>query len=200
LNGATPQQALTYIQSFALTPYSSKELLRILNNSSIDKSQAYSAIPFVQAYKAKGTEGADKFLQSILRKDTGGVTKMEIDIDKPALFTKISDPPSIFSHQVEVDEGKMMSSPTKYKFNDVPSVARFLEQTLNNPASKEKSFVLTSDWLALLKALKTNVELTRSSLNFAHQKLAQLHKEMPSVLYSLLMSIMENAKVGAFLG
>lgn len=59
----TPEQALEFIQSFALSSYSCAQLLEILNNYELSQSnkEKYKwAIPFVRAYNLKGVSGAEQ--------------------------------------------------------------------------------------------------------------------------------------------
>uniref|UniRef100_A0A915ENQ0 Uncharacterized protein n=1 Tax=Ditylenchus dipsaci TaxID=166011 RepID=A0A915ENQ0_9BILA len=66
LEGVNAEQALDFIQSFALSTFSCTHLLTIINESELGKSQAAKpAIPFVKAYKKKGAKGADQFLNAM---------------------------------------------------------------------------------------------------------------------------------------
>lgn len=63
LEGINSEQALKFIQSFSLSPYSCSRLLDILNNTEINSNdeEKYScALPFVRAYKLKGVVGTEK--------------------------------------------------------------------------------------------------------------------------------------------
>lgn len=60
LEGVTPEQALEFVQSFALSSFSCTNLLMIINSSDLGKSKkALVAVPFVRAYKLRGAKGCD---------------------------------------------------------------------------------------------------------------------------------------------
>ena len=60
MDGVSAKQALEFIQSFGLTPFSCSQLLSILNKSDLDTKTMKPALPYVRAYRLKGAKGSDE--------------------------------------------------------------------------------------------------------------------------------------------
>lgn len=172
-----------------MSAFSCTELLNILNKSSIAKtSAAQAAIPFVRAYS--NCAGADQFLKAAQQSPTDEL-KMEVDSNGPALFIPIK-PPSFFEPDVEMiddeDDGQIgnKEAPT---FDNAQSVTDYLNKAIKEPESKDQAFVMSINWIRLLQALKTNLEMAGAAMTFAQVNLTLLNQEYPAILCSLLSCI-----------
>uniref|UniRef100_A0A914CWE2 Integrator complex subunit 1 INTS2-binding domain-containing protein n=1 Tax=Acrobeloides nanus TaxID=290746 RepID=A0A914CWE2_9BILA len=78
LDGVSAKQALEFIQSFGLTPFSCSQLLSILNKSDLDTKTMKPALPYVRAYRLKGAKGSDEFLRRV---DSQSDTEIKMEVD-----------------------------------------------------------------------------------------------------------------------
>lgn len=187
----TPEEALQYIQTFALSTFSCTELLKILNQSSIANSQsARAAIPFLRAYR--NCRGADQFLNSIQTSSCQDI-KMEVDQSGPALFVPI-ERPSFYDEEedqqanesIEEEEAEEGQIEDVMAFDDPASVKQFLEKLLSDEDSKLPIYTLTTNWNHFLDAIRTKPETTRVTAKFVQGHLLEMSNERATVLYSLL--------------
>ncbi|KAI6197951.1 hypothetical protein M3Y94_01286400 [Aphelenchoides besseyi] len=179
LEGASPETALHWIQSFALTPYSCSELLKLLNNSPVGCSdEAYSAMAFVRAYKVRGAEGADEFLRRLKHRNQNSEMKMEVD--EKQYFSEIVGPSSVYKSN--------LNEPTKPMDQNAHLDGRSIEQFLRSMLGQESSFLLTDQWVEFTKKLKEPRTATET-VDFLIDQLEILHQNSPTILYSLVMAM-----------
>ncbi|KAI6181609.1 DUF3677 domain-containing protein [Aphelenchoides besseyi] len=153
LDGASPETALQWIQSFALTPYSCSELLKLLNNSPVGCSdEAYAAMAFVRAYKVRGAEGADEFLRRLKHRNQNSEMKMEVD-EKP-YFLEIVGPSSVYKSN--------LNEPTKPVDQNAHLDGRSIEQFVRKQKLEEAKGVemVDVDEIAELNADQIVQQLT----------------------------------------
>ncbi|MFH4974662.1 hypothetical protein AB6A40_001371 [Gnathostoma spinigerum] len=91
--------ALKFIQSFALTTYSSSKLMEIIddNTSPLDDDclkNAVRALPYIRAYKLKGATGADELLARF-EKVQNQEANVKMETDDLDHLIEIDPPPSI---------------------------------------------------------------------------------------------------------
>ncbi|KAI1716347.1 integrator complex subunit 1 [Ditylenchus destructor] len=113
LDGMSPEQALDFLQTFALSPLSCSYLLAILNNSTLPKSEkARAAIPFVRAYKLKGAHGVDEFLSNLPESEAqhNSTTQEQFISSFPSLDKVETEMPK----EIAVGNFESMENVTKY--------------------------------------------------------------------------------------
>ncbi|KAH7720129.1 Integrator complex subunit 1 [Aphelenchoides avenae] len=184
-----PEQALEFLQSFALTPYSCSRLLDLLRkHETLPISLARAAIPFVRAYKLKGATGVDEFLAKVRRIEESMQTKMEVDEVHTAI--QLDPSPSVTSASASKES---IAEETTPDFTTEVSVKEFLDHVSSSPsiACNDVTFVASPAWTRLLSAVSNNPELAKAAIVFLNgkEKLQHFIANLPALLSSLLLSL-----------
>ncbi|CAD5234985.1 unnamed protein product [Bursaphelenchus xylophilus] len=186
LSNITPNDALKYIQSFALTPFSCTELLNRLNLSDVAKSEeARMAVPFIKAYKVRGAKGADKFLKSVedSMKSQNQELKMELDEEeRPVLFQRVESPGSVFSCRFQARKRPVIKKSNEIKTQNEMKI--YLNSLLNSPSAMEKTYLSNAEWILAMKAMR-KVEMAKETLDFVKNNVEKL-MDLKHLLYPMV--------------
>ncbi|CAD5228226.1 unnamed protein product [Bursaphelenchus okinawaensis] len=193
LTNINPKDALKYVQSFALTPFSCTELLKSINTSDVAKSEeAKMAIPFVKAYKVKGAKGADEFLKQVesLSLNTQSEVKMEVDLNEtPVLFQKIEGPTPVCSPAKPRSPLHQHKADIKTK----EDLKRYWNSIIINQQAKSPSYISDSNWISAMKLLK-RPDMAKETIIFVKNSIDRFMASYKHLLYSMVSTCIVTVK------
>uniref|UniRef100_A0A915PK51 DUF3677 domain-containing protein n=1 Tax=Setaria digitata TaxID=48799 RepID=A0A915PK51_9BILA len=165
--------ALKFVQSFALTSYSCTKLLAILDADETPLEgdlliEAQKASVFVRGYKLRNAKGGEKFLNRVCEAKNLQAS-VKIEVDESDVYIKLNQAPTMFDTD-DIADVKRVS----FGRLNVKEVISCIEQAVQENSEPEK-------WSSVIFELSNNMECSRAVIS--------LLKAKPNILYNTTVAI-----------